>query len=94
VQAAHAQAAVLRRMLADRTPPHGQGAGAAPLSLEQLLMVSTVEVEVDEAQVRPASPAASPVLDGRMDGRVRTPAEWTWWAHTGGGNALAFKQRT
>ena len=20
--------------------------------------------------------------------------EWTWWAHTGGGNALAFKQPT
>jgi hypothetical protein len=24
----------------------------------------------------------------------RSQREWTWWAHTGGGNALAFKQPT
>jgi hypothetical protein len=35
------------------------------------------------------------VLPGGWEGRVsERESEWTWWAHTGGGNALAFKQPT
>jgi hypothetical protein len=34
------------------------------------------------------------VRESEREGEGEIKREWSWWAHTGGGNALAFKQPT